>query len=200
MCAGTSMSRITRSSTSTRVQHVLSSMPGGSTLTFKKNFISITRDAADVNRTLFCMGCDIRTIQGGDGSGNCTFDFADNWSTNNDLTGTQIFTSGAFNAKKNAPGKWLSTSNYPSGADELAVHVDDISATELMVAPNPTHHIGATSNHLDHHADNLNGLYFKNSEKVLKSEIYKRGIGAAKWREKLGGNGAKHRVRIPWRY
>jgi hypothetical protein len=146
------------------------------------------------------MGCDIRTIQGGDGSGNCTFDFADNWSTNNDLTGTQIFTSGAFNAKKNAPGKWLSTSNYPSGADELAVHVDDISATELMVAPNPTHHIGATSNHLDHHADNLNGLYFKNSEKVLKSEIYKRGIGAAKWREKLGGNGAKHRVRIPWRY
>lgn len=175
-------------------------MPGGSTLTFKKNFISITKDAADANRTLFCMGCDIRNIQGGDGSGNCTFDFADNWSTNNDLTGTQIFTSGAFNAKKNAPGKWLKTSSFPSGVDELAVHVDNISATELMVAPNPTHHIGETPNHLDHHADNLNGLYFQNSDKVKSSEIYKRGIGASKWREKLGGVGAKHRVRIPWRY
>ncbi len=160
-------------------------LPGGSTVTIKKNFITVTADAADVLRTLNCSGSDIRNIQGGDGSGTATFDVANNWSTNNNLTAGQIFSSNAFSASSNSMGKFKATSNYPSGLDELNVHVDDLSATELMVSPNPKNFIQTTANHLDHHTDNLDGLYFKNTAKVLNSNIYKLGIGASKWRESL---------------
>ena len=158
-------------------------MPGGSSLTIKNNFWTITKDAADEWRQLNCQGCDIRTIQGGDGSGVVTFDIANNWSTNNNLTSGQVFTKGGFNAKSNAPGKFLGSSNFPSGEEELAVHVDDISATELMVSPNPKYHATEKSNHMEHHTDNLDGLYFQNTDKVKNSNIYKLGIGAPKWRQ-----------------
>lgn len=158
-------------------------MPGGSSLTIKNNFWTVTKDEADKWRALNCQGCDIRTIQGGDGSGVVTFDIANNWSTNNNLTGGQIFTKGGFSAKSNAPGKFLGSSNFPSGEDELAVHVDDLSATELMVSPNPQYYAGEKSNHMEHHTDNLDGLYFQNTDKVKNSNIYKLGIGASKWRQ-----------------
>ncbi len=158
-------------------------MPGGSSLTIKNNFFTVTKDEADSKRTLFCQGSYIQKIQGGDGSGKATFDIANNWSTNNNLTGDQIFTSGAFSAKSDAPGKFLGSSYFPSGEEELAVHVDDISATELMVDPNPKYHIGEKANHMDHHTDNLDGLYFQNTDKVKNSNIYKLGIGASKWRQ-----------------
>ena len=155
-------------------------MPGGSTLTIKNNFWTVTKDDADAMRTLYCQGCDIRNIQGGDGSGTVTFDIANNWSTNNNLTGGQIFTSGAFSAKSNAPGKFT-TSNFPNGTEELTVHVDDLSATELFVSPNPKYYIGESANHLDHYTENLDGLYFQNTDKVKNSNIYKLKIGASKW-------------------
>ncbi len=158
-------------------------MPGGSTLTIKNNFWTITKDEADALRVLNCQGCDIRNIQGGDGSGNVTFDIANNWSTNNDLTAGQIFTKGAFSAKSNAPGKFLSSSNFPSGQEELDVHVDDISATELMVSPNPKYYVMDPSSEKEHHTDNLDGIYFQNTDKVRNSNIYKLGIGAPKWRQ-----------------
>lgn len=156
-------------------------MPGGSSLTIKNNFWTVTKDEADTMRPLNCQGCDIRNIQGGDGSGKVTFDIANNWSTNNNLTAGQIFTKGAFSAKSNAPGKFLKTSNFPSGEEELAVHVDDLSATELFVSPNPKYYIGEKANHKDHQTDNLDGLYFQNTEKVKNSNIYKLKIGASKW-------------------
>ena len=158
-------------------------MPGGSSLTIKNNFWTVTKDEADALRVLNCQGCDIRNIQGGDGSGVVTFDIANNWSTNNNLTGGQIFTKGGFNAKSNAPGKFLKSCNFPSGEEELAVHVDDLSATELMVSPNPKYYTTEKGSHLEHHTDNLDGLYFQNTDKVKNSNIYKLGIGAPKWRQ-----------------
>ena len=155
-------------------------MPGGSSLTIKNNFWTVTKDDADTWRNLNCQACDIRTIQGGDGSGIVTFDIANNWSTNNNLTAGQIFTKGAFSAKSNAPGKFT-TSNFPSGMDELNVHVDNLSATELFVSPNPKYHSSENGNHLEHHTDNLDGLYFQNTDKVKNSNIYKLKIGASKW-------------------
>ena len=158
-------------------------MPGGSVLTIKNNFWTVTKDEADALRPLNCQGCDIRTIQGGDGTGNVTFDIANNWSTNNNLTSGQICSKGSFSAKSNAPGKFLATSNFPSGAEELEVHVDDISATELMVSPNPKYYVMDPSSHMEHHTDNLDGIYFQNTDKVRNSNIYKLGIGAPKWRQ-----------------
>ena len=167
-------------------------MPGGSTLTIKNNYITVTADPSDTYRSLLCGGTDIRTIQGGDGSGVVTFDVANNWCTNNNLTGSTVFTKNAFSARSNSMGKFLSSCNYPSGVDELEIHVDNISATDLMVSPNPPHHVGATPNHLDFLVDNLNGLYFKNTEAVHNSNIYKRGIGASKWRTGAGSGAKRH--------
>ena len=161
-------------------------MPGGSTLTIKNNFWTVTKDEADALRVLNCQGCDIRSIQGGDGSGIVTFDIANNWSTNNNLTAGQIFSKGAFSAKSNAPGKFLATSNFPSGTEELDVHVDDLSATELFKSPNPKYYVMDPSSEMEHHTDNLDGFYFQDTEKVRNSNIYKLGIGASKWRDGIG--------------
>ena len=169
-------------------------MPGGSVLTIKNNFITVTKDESDENRTLYCSGSDIRSIQGGDGSGKVTFDVANNWCTNNNLTSGSAFTSNAFSSKSNSMGKFRDSSIFPNGLEELDLHVDNISATELMVSPNPKHHIGTAANHLDHHCDNLNGLYFQNTAKVLNSNIYKLGIGASKWRSKLASAAKRNRV------
>jgi hypothetical protein len=158
-------------------------MPGGSTIAIKNNFITVTKEAGD-ERTLNCAGSDVRYIQGGDGSGKCTFDIGNNWSTNNNLTNGQIFTKAAFSATSNSFGKFKTSCSFPQGVDELVVHVDNISATELMEQPNNKNHVGSTMSHMDHHVDNLNGLYYKNTDAVKNSNIYKLGIGASKWRSK----------------
>lgn len=159
-------------------------MPGGSSVTVKNNYITVTADAADNLRPLRCAGSYIQKVQGGDGSGKLYFDISNNWCTNNNLTGTSVFTKDAFSAQKNSIGTFLKNGNgiFADGGDDLDLHVDNISATDLMVSPNPPHHIGTTRNHLDHHVDNLNGLYFKSTDAVYNSNIYKLGIGASKWR------------------
>lgn len=161
-------------------------MPGGSTLTIKNNFWTVTKDEADAVRVLNCQGCDIRNIQGGDGSGVVTFDIANNWSTNNNLTAGQIFTKGAFSAKSNAPGKFLSSSNFPSGTEELDVHVDDISAVELFKSPNPKYYATDPSNHMEHQTDDKSCLNFQDTEKVRNSKIFQLGIGAQRLRDNIG--------------
>lgn len=169
-------------------------MPGGSSLAIKNNYITVTADPNDVLRKLNCAGCDIREIQGGDGSGIATFDVANNWCTNNNLTGTSVFTSGAFSAKKNSIGKFFGSSIFLSPQEELDLHVDNISATDLMVSPNPPHMIQTTANHLDHQVDNLDGLYFKNTPAVTNSNIYKLGVGASKWRSNLKAGAPRYKA------
>ncbi len=163
-------------------------MPGGSTLTIKNNFWTVTKDEADALRTLNCQGCDIRTIQGGDGSGAVTFDIANNWSTNNNLTAGQIFSKGAFSAKSNAPGKFLSLGDqyFPSGTEELDVHVDDLSATELFKSPNPKYYAADPTSHMEHHTDDKTCLYYQDTDKVRNSKIFQLGIGASVLRENIG--------------
>ncbi|MBQ7420025.1 MAG: hypothetical protein IJV17_04705 [Prevotella sp.] len=160
-------------------------IPGGSVLAFHDNVIINTKDEADENRTMYCAGWDARNIQGGDGSGACTFDIYNNWTTNDNLTNDQPFTANAFNASSNSPYKsaWRTTCTYPHGTNELVVHKDNLKATELMASPNPQHHIGATASHLDHHTDTgIDGLYYQQTSTVLNSDIYKSGAGAPKLR------------------
>lgn len=161
--------------------------PGGSSLTFEDNLIILTKDPSDTERPLYVNGCDIRNIQGGDGSASGTFYFRNNWSTNDNLTNGQIFTGYAFTATSNAVAKWLSKNPdwYPYGKDELTIKVCDISATELMVSPNPKNKIkgvgAGQAQPLDHHTDNLDGLYYQKTEKVANCELVQLGIGASKW-------------------
>ena len=47
-----------------------------------------------------------------------------------------------------------------------------------MTAPSPPHLSGKDI----HETDNLNGLYYRQTDKVRGSNIFKLGIGAPKWR------------------
>jgi hypothetical protein len=158
-------------------------IPAGSSITVKKNLFILAKANGD-KRPLNFAGMDIRNIVN---SGELSFDICDNYSTSNNLTSGQIFSSGAFSAKKNSAGTWP-TWNV-SGASGLNVIADDITNEELMVAPNPKHITakgdGSDCPGLMHYTDNLDGLYFRNSAKVLNSAIYTKGIGASKWRTTL---------------
>lgn len=156
--------------------------PGGSYLAFHDNIIINTKDEADVNRNMGSGGWDTRNIQGGDGSGKVTFDIYNNWTTNDPYFKKGQPLGNAFNGTSNCPGKWVKDGNayYPAGTDELAWHLDEsLKATDLMVSPNPQYFVGEKPNAFDHHTDKgIDGLYFKQTDAVLNSNIYKSGAGA----------------------
>ncbi len=187
-------------------------IPGGSSFTVKRNLFVLTRQSDDELRTMVQAGCDIRTING---SGKASFDFEDNYSLNDYLFGEvkdeegnvtkagQIFsnTATAFDyTTKNTFGSFADEDITwgAAGRDGLTVKVADISATDLMVSPNPPHKMGAAANHYDHQEDGIDGtvtnvdystregyvggmvdLHFKNFNNVL----VEKGIGAPKWRQ-----------------
>lgn len=152
----------------------LQSLPGGSKITIKKNLFIQTRADNDTRNMNF-TGMDIRRFNG---SAVGTFDIEQNYSTNTHLTAGQIFTAGAFSATSNSAGR------FPdfciNGRDELVVHLGEngIAPTDLMVDPNPKYPNDPIKMHS---ADNLNGLYFKNTPEVRNHEIYKLGIGDQRW-------------------
>ena len=75
-------------------------LPGGSKITVKKNLFILTKKDGDT-RNLYMEGMDIRQING---SGEITFDVAQNYSTNTNLTSGNIFSASAFSASKNSAG------------------------------------------------------------------------------------------------
>lgn len=181
--------------TASAILYFEGAIPRGSTLTVEKNLFIMARDENDVMRqnTFYCSGS--RFKNGADGSSTrpvmCYV--RDNWSTNSNLYGStgQIFTNYLFTATKDGIACFAdeTASNFPYTLDELTVHADDISNEELMKSPNPKHtnYTSTTTMFSDaYRTDNLDGLYYNNSAKVLNSEIYKRGIGASKWREGIG--------------
>lgn len=176
-------------------------IPGGSTYTIKRNLFILTRNADDTDRTMVQAGCDIRTING---TGKATFDFEDNYSTNDNLTKGQIWsnTASAFDyTAKNTFGSFKDDDITwgAAGREGLTIKVADISAKDLMVQPNPPHKFDAANpNHYDHQEDGIDGtvtnpdatirsdyqpgmvdLHFKNFDNVL----VEKGIGAPKWRQ-----------------
>lgn len=150
-------------------------LPGGSVITVKNNLFILTKQDND-SRPLYFEGADIRNIEG---TGKVLFDVANNWSTNTHLTGGQIFTGGSFAASKRSFASFGDEA-IKNGREELQVHVDNISPTELMSSPNPPH---IAPDAEMHNVNNLQGLYYNNTETVRNSNIYKLGIGASKWRE-----------------
>lgn len=163
-------------------------LPGGSKITVKKNLFVLTKDASD-KRNLYNEGMDIRTVGG---SGQITFDIADNYSVGyNDKTCQLdgIFTSGAFSASKNSAGAFLkATPGVIQGEQELKVKVGNhpLKATDLFNAPNPpyTQHDPTAANKNDHMApaDIYNALKYKHTTDVTTHEIYLLGIGDPRWR------------------
>lgn len=154
-------------------------LPGGSKITVRNNLFILTKQAND-SRPLYFEGADIRNIEG---SGLVYFDVANNWSTNTNLTGGQIFSAGAFSATSRSFASFGDDAVL-NGRGELEVHVDNISPEELMANPNPPHVAEAPNMH---NVDNLNGLYYNNTAKVQNSNIYKNNVGASTWRSTASG-------------
>lgn len=178
--------------TSSRRIFDLKYIPGGSTITVRKNLFILTKNEADVNRKLYLDGMYIDQILG---SGVATFNIEDNYSTNTNLTGGQIFSGSSFAATKSSAGKW--PDYCVNGKDELQVKLGNdggLSPTELMVNPNPPFFEGVdipvhgTANLFGETPNNENksltkavNLYYNNTDKVRNSEIYKKGIGDQRW-------------------
>jgi hypothetical protein len=194
-------------------------IPGGSSFTMKRNLFVLTRQAGDELRTMVQAGCDIRTVNGDE---TVYLDFEDNYSTNDYLFGEvkdgdgnvtkegQIFsnTSSAFDFKskntfgalsKNYTVFWANeTKTEEEGMAGLTVKVAPISATDLMVQPNPPHILTAAPNHYDHQCDGIDGtvtnpdaklrsdyvsgmvdLHFKDKNNIL----VEKNVGNPKWRQ-----------------
>lgn len=158
-------------------------LPSGSRIVVRKNLFIQTAREGD-KRNLYFEGMDIRQINGA--SKEVTFDIADNYSSSSDAArqiNDKIFTSAAFSAKKNSAGAFINYSpGVVNGTDALIVRVGQkpISPTELMRNPNPPHKEGDKD---VHEIDNLDGLYFNNTEQVRNHEIYTKGVGDPRWRE-----------------
>lgn len=160
-------------------------IPGGSVFEVTNNLIVLTKNEADVNRPMNCSGWRCNTINGGNGLGTCTFIIGNNWSTNDNLSNGQVLNAYAFSGTSNCPGKWQQSNPewFPKGVEELVIHADNISATELMKNPNPPHLMGTGPAKTDYECDNIDGVYYNlNNPKTQASEIFKRKIGAPRLR------------------
>lgn len=160
-------------------------MPGGSKLVCKKNLFIQTK-ASDDERNLYLEGIDVREVYG---SGLIEFDFADNYVTEFEHEGTTKtgFTASAFEAKKNAPGKWAEYDTegsewiyVPNGAEELPLKTGatPIKATDLMVDPNPEYPDGHADMHETTTEKLFKGLKYKSG---VNHEIVTEGIGDNEW-------------------
>lgn len=170
----------------------LTTLPAGSTIGFHDNVYILTKDVNDSRRSLNTRGWYTNRCQGGDGTGKCTFNIYNNWTTDDSYVWNNgaLFGNRAFEATSNAPGafykSWgeVADTYFPHGQSELAIKVDkSLKATDLMASPNPKYMMGATAAHNDWHSDNgIDGLYYQQTSTVTNSDIYKSGAGAPKLR------------------
>ena len=166
-------------------------MPNGSVYNVKNNLFVLCKQPGD-QRVLQMWGSQIDDTQSlDDGTkAHVTLNFENNWSTNNDLSGTPpcVFSSNRWTSESNG-FQLLVNANHATLNGTLEVQVADISATDLMIQPCPPHITSAADERNMHRADALDGtattefnvnLFFKNTD----NDIYRNNVGAARWRNK----------------
>jgi len=165
-------------------------MPDGSVYNVKNNLFVLCKQPAD-QRVLQMWGSQIEDTQnlGGDkGRAHVTLNFDNNWSTNNDLSGTNppcIFSANRWTSEENG-FQLLVTANHATLNGTLDVKVANISATDLMIQPCPPHVANTSADQNMHRADALDGtakeynvnLFFKDKN----NDIYNNNVGASRWR------------------
>lgn len=167
-------------------------VPRGSKFTVKKNLFAQAYDEDDKGRAgkHELGGIRIEEIKGV-GSEPIYFYIEDNWSTSDHLNEktNQVFSNYAFDySYGKLPEGSIVLNDDPTqdkNSENLKVKYEEgITNTVLMKDPNPKHHYEdiTTCGPETFQTDNLDGLYFNQTEAVFNSEIYKRGIGASKWR------------------
>ena len=167
----------------------LTRIPNGSVFNVENNLIMLCKQSGD-QRLLQQYGAYVPdTEMMPDGSaGQCTLNFHNNWSTNNDLTNGSVFSSRAFDNEKDGFGALVANQKATLNGS-LKVAVADIQATDLLIQPCPPHIAATAEDQNMHRADALDGtattqynvnLYFKDKN----NDIWNNNVGAARWRTK----------------
>ena len=168
----------------------VSRIPDGSVFNVENNLIILCKQAGD-QRQMQQFGVQISgetlTENRSDGSsGQCTLNFNNNWSTNDFLIAGSVFSSNAWDNKKDGFGALVENQKATLNGT-LEVKVCDITATDLLVSPCPPHIAATAEDQNMHRADALDGtatsiynvnLFFKNTD----NDIYNNNVGAAYWR------------------
>lgn len=157
-------------------------LPGGSSITVKRNLFVLAKDDSD-NRTLYNQACDIRNING---SGVLDIDVEDNYSVgclDSHLADDGIFTAYPFSGSSRSLGAF-----YSGNRSDLVVSVgtNALKATDLFVNPNPPYHASA-ANDVDptYHSgpnDIFNDLKYKQGTDVTTHAIWTGNIGDQRWK------------------
>jgi hypothetical protein len=167
----------------------LTRIPNGSVFNVENNLIMLCKQSSD-QRLLQQYGAyvpDTETMPDGS-AGQCTLNFHNNWSTNNDLTNGSVFSSRAFDNEKDGFGALVANQKATLNGS-LKVAVADLSATDLLIQPCPPHIAATAEDQNMHRADALDGtattqynvnLYFKDKN----NDIWNNNVGAARWRSK----------------
>ena len=150
--------------------------PSNSKFTVKNNLFILAKDENDPRR-FWSRGMNARNTNG------IQFDIANNWSTNtNLLSAGQIFSADPFSSTTTAAGFDNGKYNV-GGLAATIVQVDGLSPTDLMVDPNPLAFGGTNANPTPptgvgtfrHNVPD--GIYYKNTDAVRNSAIYKNNVG-----------------------
>lgn len=165
-------------------------VPGGSTITFKRNLIALAKDDAD-NRNLnfTCM-----TMQEVRGDMTLTLDFKDNYSVgclDKHLVDDGIVSNAKkrFSATSNSAGMFPKAFVAGMTEDDLKIKVGEtpLRSTELFNDPNPKFHQvdGNDASYNAHYTDPATiwtRLQYKSDLKVTTHEIYTKNIGDQRWK------------------
>jgi len=169
--------------------------PINSSYTFRNNLFILTKHPDDIHRPLHMSGAEIEAAN----LTGATVDFHDNYSTQAFLTGNanegrgQIFSSNGFTST----GRYGFADGNPSGSlnrlgmEELYIKLGDVGITpeELMVDPYPlyydTQDYSIALPDWRMHWHNMEGLYYRNTDKVKNHEIFRKNIGDPRWRKNV---------------
>jgi hypothetical protein len=167
----------------------LTRIPNGSVFNVENNLIMLCKQSGD-QRLLqqYCAYVPDTETMPDVSAGQCTLNFHNNWSTNNDLTNGSVFSSRAFDNEKDGFGALVANQKATLNGS-LKVAVADLSATDLLIQPCPPHIAATAEDQNMHRADALDGtattqynvnLYFKDKN----NDIWNNNVGAARWRSK----------------
>ncbi|MBR5465237.1 MAG: hypothetical protein IKU77_05545 [Alistipes sp.] len=169
----------------------LRQVPSGSTFTVKNNLFIMAKKDGDA-RNMNMAGMDIRTVNGS--KQEITFDISGNYCTTTDTSKQKddgIFNNGAFSAKKNSAGSFLSyLPGVVSGETNLvtkhtvAADGSILSPTQIFVDPCPPHTTTSATGseqpemHERDLEDMLRGMKFQSNAAVTGAEFYQKKVGS----------------------
>ncbi len=159
-------------------------IPGGTEFHVHNNLFIQAKDPDDT-RAMNLALADIRTINS-EPYDEIVLDIYDNYGSSWDpdqQADDKICSVRGFSATKQSLGLFTSLNPGLVEGGDLVIRVgaQPILPTELMQSPNPPYKDGDPRMH---NRESFNGLFYNKTDKVMNHEIYKKGIGDTRWRDR----------------